>query len=152
MTASPLPSCASYETASSSTSEPRARFQLSVAEESDLNSIPNFGVNEEIRIEFPDANLLPESIRNSRQTCYTIRRDSFSNSVEDDHEPSVVDTKPNRSSARNWTEYKASICDDMSSNPLYSGETKPLLAGWNEGTFILSRIPLIKIIFYFLFV
>lgn len=136
---SPIPSCVSNETAQSTTNEPQARFQLSVAEESDLNSIPNFGGKQEVRIEFSDENLIPENIRNSRQTCYTIRRDSFSTSVgdDDDDESSFADTKPNISSARNWTEYKASICDDTSSNPLYSGETKPLLAGWNEGISII---------------
>lgn len=93
-------------------------FMPLAADPSDFDLIPHFAPGAEaILIRFPDPSLLPEAIRANREASYTIRRDSFASNSPDD--PSELPTT--------FEEV------DRSNDPLYQGETKPLLDGYCRG-------------------
>lgn len=110
--------------------------------EEDPEYILNFGDNSAqkiVDIPFPPADLLPESIRDRKGSIsYLVVPRSSSFVVEDvQHDLSLADTShstPSISTARNWAEYKAAELAvgskaqvDYSDNPLYQGQTKPLI-------------------------
>ena len=122
--------------------------------EDDLEYILNFGDNSAqqiVDIPFPPATLLPESIQDRKGSIsYEVvpKKQNSSFVVEDvQHDVSLLATShstPLISTARNWTEYKAAELAesqaqvDYSHNPLYQGQTKPLIPANFKGFILLD--------------
>ena len=105
-------------------------FQPCAADKSDFERIPHFEPGaESIVIQFHDVSLLPGVIGTNRQSSYTIRRDIFTwNPRPDDVEKCC--SMEEDISDRNLSDCTAVPQEiDRSDDPLYQGETKPLLDG-----------------------
>lgn len=108
----------------------KSLFQTPAAEPSDYDCIPHLASSEvdSIQINFPDKQLLPESIRNIK-TSYVIDRKKFFVSESKRNESrNILDESAIAS--RTMKDYASPGANfPPTDNPLYSGRTKPLLIG-----------------------
>lgn len=111
----------------------KSLFLPPAAEASDYDCIPNLlpGTGT-IQINFLDLELLPESIRN-RKTSYVVNKKDFK-SMES-HSNLNLDSPSTAMNTSSMEEISRdpSAMFTLTNNPLYDGETKPLLVGSHIG-------------------
>jgi hypothetical protein len=99
---------------------PEFNFPPSAADKDHLDCIPDFGISGTVELRFDEPNLIPESCRNRLKT-YTIPNEIVEKETGK-HLRIKIAPK-----AQNWIEFKKESETSLPANPLFQGNTKPLI-------------------------